>query len=109
MQLRNEWKEIFKELSILQQGQEASQQVVKDWDNYKLYINKINNRKKNEEKSFKSEKITENLDSVEQTWKTAKVFMDWKTSGTPAQLEINGELVSKASKIAKHMNEFFTS
>ena len=74
-----------------------------------MYRNRINNRKKNEEKSFKSEKITENLDSVEQTWKTAKVFMDWKTSGTPAQLEINGELVSKASKIAKHMNEFFTS
>ena len=37
------------------------------------------------------------------------MFMDWKTPGSPSQLEINGKLETKASVIAKHVNEFFTS
>ena len=107
--LRNEWKKTAKELSISTQGQGVSQQEIEAWKQYKFYRNKINNRKKNEEKLFKTEKMTENLDSAEQTWKTAKIFMDWKTHGSPSQLEIAGQLVTKASALAKHMNEFFTS
>ena len=61
-------------------------------------------------RNFSSQqKISENLDSAEQTWKTAKLFMDWKTAGSPSQLEINGKLETKASVIAKHINEYFTT
>ena len=108
MKLRDDWNDKFKDLSTSTQGQPASPEEVEAWNQYKYYRNRINNRKKNEEKNFKSEKITENLDSAEQTWKTAKMFMDWKTPGSPSQLEIDGKLVTKASLIAKHMNEFFT-
>ena len=108
MKLRDEWKKNAKDLCISSQGQEASQEQIEAWNQYKFYRNKVNNRKKNEEKVFKQEKMTENLESVEQTWKTAKMFMDWKTQGSPSQLEINGKLVTKASTIAKHLNEFFT-
>ena len=33
--------------------------------------------------------------------------MDWKTTGTPHQIEVDGRLITKASLIAKYMNEFF--
>ena len=107
MKVRDEWKTKAKELAIANQGRIAAPEEVEAWENYKFYRNKINNRKKTEEKRFKSEKMTENLDSAEQTWKTAKSFMDWKTPGSPSQLEINGKLVTKASLIAKTINEFF--
>ena len=67
MKLRDEWKKRANELSISTQGQEASEEEVEAWNKYKYYRNKINNRKKNEEKRFKSEKIAENLESAEQT------------------------------------------
>ena len=51
--------------------------------------------------------MTENLDSASKTWKTAKMFMDWKSTGTPSQIEEDGKLVKKAGEIAKIMNEFF--
>ena len=33
--------------------------------------------------------------------------MEWKKLGPPHQLQIGNKLVTKASSIAKHMNEFF--
>ena len=35
--------------------------------------------------------------------------MDWKTPGSPLQIEIGGKLVTKASLVAQHMNEYFTN
>ena len=109
MKLRDDWKSKAKELCTSTAGQTASLAEVEAWDIYKYYRNKVNNRKKSEEKVFKSEKISENLHSAEQTWKTAKLFMDWKTQGSPSQLEIGGRLVTKASIIAKHINDFFAN
>ena len=51
--------------------------------------------------------MSENLDSASKTWKTAKMFMNWKSTGTPSQIEEDGKLVKKASEIAKIMNHFF--
>ena len=79
MKLRDEWKAKAKELSTSNAGQNATPDEVEAWSIFKQYRNKINNCKKNEEKLFKYEKMAENLDSAEQTWKTAKLFMDWKT------------------------------
>ena len=33
--------------------------------------------------------------------------MEWKTTGTPHQIEVGGRLITKARLIATHMNEFF--
>ena len=45
-------------------------------------------------------KITENLESPSKTWKTAKMFMNWKTTGSPHQFEVNGRLVKSSGQIA---------
>ena len=78
------------------------------WNSFKKLRNKINNRIKYEEKIYKSEKITENLDSPANTWRTAKSFMDWKQAGGPPnQLRVGSKLITKASLIAAEMNSFF--
>ena len=56
---------------------------------------------------YKSGKIAENSDSPEIVWKNAKLFMGWKSSGTPHQLKVDNQLVTSAKKIAQLMNEFF--
>ena len=76
------------------------------WNQYKQIRNKINNKKRSEERKFKENKISEGIDSTEKTWGTAKQFMGWKTRGSPHQLGINGQLITKSLLIAKHMNEF---
>ena len=40
------------------------------------------------------------------TWSIVKSFMNWKTCGTPDQLEVNNQLVTKAADIAKIMSEY---
>ena len=77
------------------------------WSQFKILRNKINNLKKNEEIKFKKQKISENLSNPATVWSTAKSFMNWKSPGTPQQLEVNGNLETKASGIASIMNNFF--
>ena len=78
------------------------------WKNFKQVRNLVNNRKKFEEKNFKTEKITKSLDSPAKMWSTAKSFMNWnKAGGPPVQLNIGGRLVTKAAVIAHEMNNFF--
>ena len=72
--------------------------------------NKVNNRRKFEEKQFKVEKVHSSLDSPTNTWKTAKSFMNFENSaGPPCQLCIGGVLITKAVEIASEMNSFFIS
>ena len=104
---RDLWKQRAKDLALISSTEEASPGQVEAWTQYKIFRNRINNRKKNEEQVYKTEKITENLDSASKTWKTAKMFMDWKTTGTPHQIEVSGRLVTSARQIATFMNEFF--
>ena len=78
------------------------------WAEYRALRNTINNRLKHEEKRFKEEKIRESLGSSAETWKTAKMFMNWNSSaGPPSQLTVGGKLITKAANIASEMNEFF--
>ena len=105
MKQRDIWKQRAKELALL--GGIASLDQQQAWEEFKKYRNKINNRKKTEEKVYKSEKFEENLDSVQKTWQTAKLFMNWKSCGSPHQLEVDNRLVTKASSIAALMNTFF--
>ena len=109
MKLRDEWKSKAKQIGKSRVNNTVTEEEYEAWNQYKYFRNRINNRKRDEEKLFKREKITENLHSAEQTWKTAKNFMDWKCQGSPSQLEINGRLETKSQNIAKHVNEFFRS
>ena len=75
---------------------------------YKKIRNKVNNKKKLEEKNFKSHKLAQNSNSPAKTWQTVKDFMDWEESGgPPSQLSIGNKLISKASLIASEMNKYF--
>ena len=103
---RDRLKQTAKFLAIRDQGKEPSAEQKMAWVKYKKLRNKINNTKKSEERSYKSNKITEDLDSPEKVWKTSKLFMGWKSTGTPNQLEVDGQLVTKPISIAKLMNDF---
>ena len=48
------------------------------WKEFKKIRNKINNRKKFEEKNFKSNKILSSLTCPSDLWRTTKSFIDWK-------------------------------
>ena len=91
-------------VNLAQEGEDATG----TWNRYRKLRNTINNRRKYEEKAFKTEKINKNLDSPSNTWKVTKEFMNWGGgSGPPTQLDIHGKLVTRAADIATHMNNFF--
>ena len=106
MKNREHWKEVA-EGHVKAGDAEAAFEA---WDKFKNLRNQVNNRKKYEEKNFKTEKIVASLDSPAHIWSTAKSFMNWTdTGGPPHQLNINGKLITKASCIAKEMNNFFVN
>ena len=78
------------------------------WREFKKIRNQVNNRTRYEERIYKSEKLSQNLDSPANTWRLTKSFMDWKQSGGPPhQLIVNGQLITKAGKIASEINNYF--
>ena len=107
MKQRDIWKERAKDLAIV--SQDVCQDQINAWTEYKKFRNMINNRKKNEETKYKSEKMSETSGSPDIVWKNAKAFMGWKSTGTPTQLKVNNQLITSAKKIAQVMNEFFVN
>ena len=57
MKQRDLWKQRAKELAELSDVVFPAQ--IHAWDQYKLFRNQINNRKKTEEKAYKSQKVSE--------------------------------------------------
>ena len=102
---RDAWKQRAKDLAISSEFVCQAQALA--WEQFKLYRNRINNRKKSEENRYKSEKILEVADSPDLVWKNAKNFMGWKSQGTPTQLKVGNELITSAKRIANVMNIFF--
>ena len=88
MKQRDMLKQRAKDLAMRDHGDVVSAEQQVAWAEYKKLRNKINNTKKNEENKFKADKISSDLDSPSKVWATAKSFMGWKTTGTPAQLEL---------------------
>ena len=108
MQQRDQLKQRAKDLAKRDiSSNHVSEEQQKVWKEFKSLRNKINNTKKNEEHNFKKKKISENLENPSATWSTAKSFMDWKSVGTPHQLEVNNVLETKSSRIATIMNDYF--
>ena len=105
---RDRLKEEAKQLAL----RDSTSGIVSDeqreaWAEFKTLRNKINNEKGNEENKFKKNILESNLDTPATTWRTAKMFMNWKCSGTPDQLEVDNVLETKAASIAEVMNNFF--
>ena len=104
---RDNLKQVAKDLAIRDQGGPASEEQKSAWDIFKKTRNRVTNAKRNDEKSFKSTKISGDLDNPEKVWKTAKSFMGWTATGTPSQIEVGNKLETKPSRIAEVMNDFF--
>ena len=94
----------YEAATLSKQGKDSSDA----WKNYKTLRNKVNNKLKYEEITYKQKKVKENLHSAADCWKTTKTFMNWNcNAGPPSQLHIKGKLVTKASCLASEMNKFF--
>ena len=106
MKQRDSWKVKAKELASANPG-EVSEDQEKAWGEFKKLRNKINNLKGFEEDNFKREKIEEHKHDSAKVWKFTKSFMNWKSTGTPSQLEENGQLLTSARTISQVMNNFF--
>jgi hypothetical protein len=74
------------------------------WGEFKKLRNKINNLKRSDEDVYKRERIQENLQDSAKVWKTTKTFMNWKTPGTPTQIEESGLLITSAAKISHFLH-----
>ena len=108
---RDRLKQEAKDLAIrdTERGFTSDEQVAA-WVKYKKIRNKINNNKRKDENCYKNLKINEDLTCPAKAWNQAKIFMGWKSNGTPCQLvDNNGILVTKAGKIANTMNDFFVN
>ena len=106
MKQRDSWKK--KAVALAKVSPElVSDEQKAAWDNYKRLRNLINNKKKYEEVNYKKEKIAENAGDPSKLWKKSKEFMNWKSTGTPTQIEVDNVLITSAGKIAEIMNTFF--
>ena len=106
MKQRDVWKRKAVDLAKMSAGHVTEEQ--KDaWCEYKRLRNLVNNKKKYDENNYKRDKIAKNVDDPSKLWSQSKEFMNWKTTGTPTQIEVNNELITSASKIAGLMNTFF--
>ena len=106
MKERDHWKQRAKDLAVSSNSCQAQSHA---WENYKKFRNKVNNRKKYEESSYKSERLSEVADCPDILWKNAKSFMGWKSQSSPQQIQVNGTVFTSSRKIAHFMNEYFIS
>ena len=106
MEKRDLAKQKAKNLATLNPGAVCDEQR-NAWAEFKDCRNKVNNMKKYDERNYKREKMKESSEDPSSMWRTAKTFMNWKSPGTPSQIEINNSLITSAGLIATHMNQFF--
>ena len=101
MKTRDYWKQVAKGHPI------GSSDQIEAWQQFKIFRNKVNNRKKYEECQYKAEKMMEVSDSPDLLWKNAKTFMGWTSQGPPQQIQVDNVLLTSARKMSQCMNEYF--
>ena len=107
MDRRDGLKKKAVELSENNTGNEASEEEVEAWLEFRKLRNRINNAKKSDEAKFKKNKVEENLGNIAGMWGTVKGFMNWKSKSTPSKISKNHILYKKAKDVAGIVNEFF--
>ena len=112
MKERDMFKEQAKAMACTE-GRAASTEQAELWIKYKKLRNIINNKKSQEEVNCKKAKVNDCKSNPVQLWGLAKKFMSWTSPGPPTQLEVEENkkitLYTKASILAKVMNNFFVS
>ena len=68
---RDMWKQRAKELAIASPDQVSEEQKAA-WNHFKNLRNKVNNKKKFDEQNYKREKIEENIEFPNKTWRITK-------------------------------------
>ena len=101
---RDELKNKAVGLAASNTNEEASDEEIKAWKEYRTLRNLINNAKKNDENKYKKRKVEENVENIAGMWGTVKGFMNWKSTGTPSQITKNNILYRKANQVAEIMN-----
>ena len=81
---RDLWKQAAKDLAAL--SAEVSPDQIHAWSEYKKFRNKINNRKKNEEQRYKSEKMAEVADSPDIVGRVQRLLWAGKVKEHPINL-----------------------
>ena len=51
--------------------------------------------------------MLQNLDDPARMWKASKEVMEWRSAGSPNQIEVEGKLLTSAQSVAECMNQFF--
>ena len=82
-------------------------QNTEKWADFKVLRNKINNRLKSEERVWQKIKLNDCENNSKDLWKNVKKILSWKSSGSPNQLFVNGNLVTKPQDVASAQNEYF--
>ena len=77
---------------------------------YRHVRNRVNNPKKNLKREYFSKKIALEKGNLKETWKTLNLLLNKRSKTTNAgSLNVDGEVSSENSRIARSMNEFFCS
>ena len=106
MNERDKWKKKARDLAVQEPGVVTEEQR-QAWEEYKKWRNRVNNRKKSDETEYKRDKIMATIDDPAKAWGTTKKFMNWKTPGTPVQIEVDNKMFTSSKAVAKIMNEYF--
>ena len=93
----------------LAQSTAALSQSADDWSKYKSLRNALNNLSKKEKELWHKRKLDGISSDPGAVWKSVKSWLGWSKGGPPTRLIENGVLVSKPSKLARLMNEFFVN
>ena len=107
MKARDLAKEKFKRLSIANNTGIATTEEADAWFNYTQLRNQVTTQKRNDETNYKKETVEKNVDDAGSMWASVKGFMNWKSTGTPNQIEKDNKLYTKSWDVANIMNEFF--
>ena len=77
---------------------------------YRHMRNRVNNLNKNLKQEYFSKKIALEKGNLKETWKTFNLLLNKRSKTTNVEsLNVDGEVITENSDIAKSMNEFFCS
>ena len=80
-----------------------------DWSAYKHLRNTATSKMRGEKKAWEQHKLDNKEHNSSTLWQNVKSWLNWGSSGPPSKLFHNGIMVTKPTRLATTMNEFFTN
>ena len=87
----------------------AQTQHADDWRLYKNLRNTVTARIRAEKASWEKQRLDYTQNSSTNLWKSIKGWLNWKSTGPPSQLLVDGVIVNSPQGLANTMNKFFIS